>query len=472
MIQIVFSSTKKESLQLICSADELELIRYNFSIPNPAYISKRKYIPSRLYAITPTGKFEIGFLREIEKYLLSENINYYIDDDIGSFWCKNEIQGDLDCLSLQYREYQETAIRNSIENGRGLILVGTGGGKTLLTAGLIINFRKFLNKPNAKVLITVPTIQLVEQTAADFIEYGLNNVSKWSGKNKLNHDATIIVAGTQYLVGKNTDLSVLNDIDLYIGDEIHCLKKNNELNNIFKFLKTPYRFGLTGSLPSEKIDQWNMIGKIGPILFEKKTDNLKKEKYVSDFNVVIINIDHGKKTFSFNSMSPTSKYENELNYLINDTKRNDIIAKLANKINKNTIIMVERILHGEEILKCLQKFYPEKTFYFIQGSTELDERENIRKIMEEKSDVIVIAISKIFSTGINIPNLHCVIFASAGKAKVKIIQSIGRALRLHPTKEKALIIDIADNTHYGQLHKKERITLYKNEKYEYLEKDI
>ena len=153
-------------------------------------------------------------------------------------------------------------------------------------------------------------------------------------------------------------------------------------------------------------------------------------------------------------------------------KRNKIISKLVNKINKNTIIMVDRIIHGEELLNSLKKICIDSPVYFIQGSTEMDDREKIKKLMEEQNNVIVVAVSKIFSTGINIPNLHSIVFASAGKAKIKIIQSIGRALRLHPTKEKAYIFDIADNTYYGKIHKDERKKLYDAEKYPFTEKKI
>jgi superfamily II DNA or RNA helicase len=148
-----------------------------------------------------------------------------------------------------------------------------------------------------------------------------------------------------------------------------------------------------------------------------------------------------------------------------------MICKLADKLQKNTIVMVDRIDHGDSIMKILEE-KTKKTCYYIQGSTEIEERENIRSLMNDKHDIIVVAISKIFSTGINIPNLHNIIFASAGKAKIKIMQSIGRALRLHPTKTKANIFDVADNTKYGKLHLKERIKLYELEKFNYEKKEI
>ena len=240
MIDIDFYNDRKDLMQLVCDPTQLELIRHRFSCPNPAAIARNRFTPKRLYAITPAGKFESGLLKEITNYLDSENLKFAISEEVKKFKIVFKPSKILS-LHIPYREYQKNAIEIAIRENKGVIVVGTGGGKTLLTAGLIINLRENLNKPNAKVLVTVPTIQLVEQTASDFKEYGLNNISKWSGKNKLDPNATIIVAGTQYLVGKNTDLSILNDIDILLIDECHVLKKNNEINNIFKFIKTPFK---------------------------------------------------------------------------------------------------------------------------------------------------------------------------------------------------------------------------------------
>ena len=103
---------------------------------------------------------------------------------------------------------------------------------------------------------------------------------------------------------------------------------------------------------------------------------------------------------------------------------------------------------------------------------DVEEREEIRKLMEEQDDVVCIAISKIFSTGINIKNLHNIIFAAIGKAKIKIIQSIGRTLRKHSSKKRATIFDIWDNLKYGNNHIIERMSLYDEEKIPYTVTEI
>ena len=470
MIYIDFSSKKQDQLQLTCEKIELDILRDDFSVPNPAFASKKKYIPARLYAITPTGKFDTGLLKNIQTNMDLHGFSYEISETVKNHFKINPKPENLDELALPYREYQSEAIQTAIEAGNGIVVVGTGGGKTLLAAGLIRNLRNLLGNSEAKVLITVPTLQLIEQTSQDFAEYGLTGISKWSGKNELDRRANIIVAGTQYLVGKNTDLSILDDIEIFIGDECHIFTRGSEINKIFKFLKTPYKFGMTGSLPDNKTNLWNVIGKIGSVIYEKKTDSLKQGDYVSDFQICILEMDHGHKTFGFTKDSPTSKYQNELDYLMSNNKRNDIIAKLALKMNRNSIIMVNQIIHGDNLVKTFKDLG--KDVKFIRGSTLVEDRELIRDSMETQTDLIVVAMSRIFSTGINIPNLHSIIFASAGKSKIRTIQSIGRAIRKHPTKEKALIFDVTDNTFYGLKHKEDRKKLYKAENYPFIEKFI
>jgi len=193
-----------------------------------------------------------------------------------------------------------------------------------------------------------------------------------------------------------------------------------------------------------------------------------------NLKIVLLNIEHKNlPKFNSDSMRPAAAYMEEVEYLMRCERRNEIITTLSLKLSENTLIMVDRIDHGNILKNFLDQLNTSnRPVYFIQGNTEIEDREEIRKLMDERRDVVVVAISKIFSTGINIPNLHNIIFASIGKAKIKIMQSIGRVLRLHHTKSVATIFDIADNTRYGKKHVEERKKLYKLENYEYIEKGL
>lgn len=474
MVEIKYTNNKQQA-QLVCDNTTLLNIRENFSVTNPAYRRNQRFSQARLYAITPSGKFDSGLLDNIKAYLISNQINFTVDNDLEKDFNNGFENFELVHFnSLKYREHQEKSIYNALKKGKGVVLIPTAGGKTLAIAGLIESIRLNLNKINAKTLIVVPTLQLVEQTYKDFEEYGLKNITKWSGDNKPDFNSHIIIAGSQILLSKNTDLSILDDIKILIIDETHILKKNNEINKILKFINTNFKFGFTGTMPSDLIDQWNIIGKLGPIVYQEKTENLKNKKYVSDFKILILNVKHKELPKLYvNLTKPAEAYQQEIDFLMQNDRRNEIICNLSKKLQKNTLIMVDRIEHGEIIKnKLVNICQKNRHIYFIRGLTDMEEREKIRSLMGKRNDVIVVAISKIFSTGINIPNLHNIIFASAGKAKIKIMQSIGRALRLHPTKNIAHIFDVADNTKYGKIHIMERKKLYNSENFNYEEVEI
>jgi superfamily II DNA or RNA helicase len=223
---------------------------------------------------------------------------------------------------------------------------------------------------------------------------------------------------------------------------------------------------LTGSLPENKFDIWSLNRIFGSIIYHLKSIDLRKENYISNVRVVSLEIQYKNvPEFERASMSnPTAEYEAETTWLHTSEYRNNLITKLINKLDTNTLVLVDRIAHGEYLLEYL-KSRTGKQIFFVQGSVEVEERDKIKQIMEAQTGVVCIAISRIFSTGISIKNLHNIIFAAIGKARIKIIQSIGRSLRLHHTKEMATIFDIADvSLTYGCKHFEERKRLYESEK--------
>ena len=104
---------------------------------------------------------------------------------------------------------------------------------------------------------------------------------------------------------------------------------------------------------------------------------------------------------------------------------------------------------------------------------DAEEREQVRSITEQEKDAIIIASYGTFSTGINIKNLHNVVFASPSKSRIRNLQSIGRVLRKGTDKSKAMLYDIADDvTHNGRKnytlnHLIERIKVYNEEDFNY-----
>ena len=111
--------------------------------------------------------------------------------------------------------------------------------------------------------------------------------------------------------------------------------------------------------------------------------------------------------------------------------------------------------------------------FFVSGNVETEDREAIRKIVESQKDAIIVASLGTFSTGINIRNLHNIIFASPSKSQIKVLQSIGRGLRKSDDGSTTQLFDIADDLHWKQAknftlrHSEERVKIYSKEEFKY-----
>jgi superfamily II DNA or RNA helicase len=461
----------------VIKSNSLDVIREAFSEEDKqAKIKKRvsgfKYIPTRKYCITKSGKFELGMTNDLLKYIKSIKSPHRItftDNFKKVFLCGFSFHSDkLAELNKpdNYKEryYQEESIRQALKLGNGIFLLKTAAGKTYISAQLIATIQK--NCEKTKTLIIVPTIQLVEQTYSDFLHFGFdkNKISKWSGKNKLNSLSDIIIASSSILLSKSQDISILNQISLLIIDECHVFKKGNQINQILKHINTRHRYGFTGTLPEEKIDQWNIIGKVGPVIYELSREEMVKHNFIADAEIKFLHLNYKNEPDykKININKPLENYDIETKFIESNNFRNNIIKSICTKLDKNILIVVEHLEHGKNLysLLCQEK---NKKVFFIRGSVEIEDREKYKNIIEKEDNHVCIAISKIFSTGINIKNLHYILFASAGKAKIKLIQSIGRGVRLHENKNKLFIFDITDNLLYGAKHLKRRKEIYEEE---------
>lgn len=479
MIHVIFDYDEKYKKGILASP-MLDKIRARFSVEN----KKVKYfksnpgfqIPDRQYAITPSGRFELGLYREIQKFLYSEQIPVNVTctpaflEKIDTSYKISKVSE----LDITLRDYQENAVKRCLDYGSGVVEVATAGGKSAIMASLVKSVMD--DREGTRTLIMVPSIQLVEQLYKDFLDYGFSpsSLSRFSGDNPLDETADIIIASNSILMSEQQDLSFLKNITLLLVDECHGLRLGNEINKIIKLVPTRHRFGFTGTLPENQIDVWNVIGLIGPVLYQKPRQELQDEKYIAELKMVVLFLSYlDPLGFNYEAAiaDPTSEYERELTFIHNHPYRNKVIGQLVNNLNGNVLILVDRINQGEILLDSL-KHVKGRSVHFIQGIVEVDDREKVRALMEKEKNVVCIAVSKIFSTGINIHNLPFILFASAGKAKIKIIQSIGRGLRMHKTKDRLVIFDIADNLHYGKKHVARRMELYRSENIQYVVQKI
>lgn len=485
MINFVFDWDPGRRLGIMQSS-YLDNIREHFSVEDKQammakYRTGNRWTNSRRYAITPAGRFAIGMFPDIIEHIktLTFPYNLIITEKFREHFKPKYISNEdyvVEQLDLECRGYQNECVKHCLSHGNGIAVVATAGGKTLIMATLIYNI--LLNKKDKPKILLVTIPQLVKQTYDDFVEYGLNkhmSINMWDGDHPHNHDSDVTIASNTILMSKKQDLSSINDYDTLFVDECHKLRKGNAINKILNHVKTLNRYGFTGTLPSDKIDVWNIIAQTGPILFTKTSAELRDEKYIAQAEAIVLKINYDKipQFKSKPSLSnPTGLYNEECDFLYANHYRNSVIGRLCGNIQGNTLILIDRLTHQQEIINSIQKHVPHKNVQFVRGEVEKTDREKIKDMMENENNVICVAIAKIFSTGINIKNIQNILFAMPGKAKIRILQSIGRGLRLHENKKMLTIIDLADNLHYGVQHLQDRLNLYEEEKIKYAIKEI
>ena len=464
-----------DKLTFICDdSDVFTQVREHFSVDNKGAVFARRrgmFVARRKYIITPTGTCDLGMYWDIRKYLIQMQVvaDISICDSLQKVLDGSNDYALSENFNLSLRDYQKEVIVKALKIGRGVCVLGTGAGKTFITAALIESFFNNTNNKNTfKCLLIVPDLGLVTQTYNEFLNCGVTfKTTRWTGSITPDLTANVIICNTGIIQSRFSDNDFLKFVDVLIVDECHKTKAGNEITKIVSKIKTNNKFGFTGTLPEEQIDKWNIIGKFGPVIFEKSSYELRSENFLVNVQVKILDITYKCKPLRLTD----NEYRDELSFIYDNKYRNEVIGTICKRLNNNTLVLVNHLAHGEAMFNYLSNISDRQVFY-IRGEIEVEERERIKNLMEKHSNIICVAISAIFSTGVNIKNLHNIIFAAGGKSFVRTVQSIGRGLRQHESKTKLNIIDICDNLKYGKAHCNKRQDIYDAEKIEYSIKNI
>jgi superfamily II DNA or RNA helicase len=372
----------------------------------------------------------------------------------------------LNIPKITPKDYQLKYFSHAIRNRRAILLSPTASGKSLI----LYMIMRYLNK---KTLIIVPQISLVRQLYTDFEEYGfdsLNNVHQVMGGTEKSTDLPITISTWQSIFKQPK--SWFKQFDVVIGDEAHEFKAKSLTTIMEALTETPYRIGLTGTLDGTQTNKLVLEGLFGAAKRYVTTKQLMDEGALSELKIKSLVLKHSPETCK---LMKKATYAEEINYLVYSEARNNFIKNLAISLKGNTLILYTLVeKHGKNLNRIISAAVEEgRSVYLIHGNVGVDERERIRKIVETENDAIIIASYKTFSTGINIKNLHNVIFASPHKGVIKIMQSLGRTLRLHKSKDYATLYDIADDMtqgtrkNYTLEHCIIRLKLYAEEKFNF-----
>jgi superfamily II DNA or RNA helicase len=412
------------------------------------------------------GQIYHGLARYVEEYAKRKGYTYESDSeefypvDISNF--TKAIN-----LTVEPRDYQAYAASHALSRRRAVIESPTGSGKSLI----IYLIARHLLQNKKQGLLVVPTISLVEQMYKDFKEYGWNvedHCQKIYGGQGKEPTAPLVISTWQSIY--DLPKRYFKQFDFIIGDEAHTFKADSLVDLMSKLVNCDVRIGLTGTVNSEELNKLVLEGLFGPVKKIISTKQLIDRKQLSPIDIKGIILEYEEELCKM--VSKTS-YQEELDFLVGYEPRNKFIRNLGLSLKGNTLILFTYVdKHGKILYDMIQKKaeFGRKVF-FVHGDTDVDDREEIRRITESENDAIIVASFGTFSTGINIKRLHNIVFASPTKSKIRSLQSVGRGLRLGEDKDKAALYDIGDDlrhnsrVNFSLRHFEERQKIFKKEEF-------
>jgi superfamily II DNA or RNA helicase len=471
-------------VQIVCEYDEAQDIADLFSFYTPNYQWSPKYQSGvwdgklRLFDIN-NCLLPAGLLKKFLGYCKLNEWNYKIDDCLLESGHKVSVDEILEfCKELKCdlvpRDYQIDAVRYFLHHRKMIGVSATASGKSFIYY-ILFNLLMYIY-PDFKGLLIVPRTSLVEQMAGDFQDYAKNylDFSQYvhrihSGREKYT-DKKITVSTWQSL--KNMPPEYFEKFNAVIVDEVHeaTAKELPRITN--HCINATYRIGMTGHLKECKIAKMQLTALLGNVKTFSKSAELIERGVLAGIDIKGIVLKYGDHITKQFAGRNKVEWQDETAIIRAIPERKRFICKLAASRKGNTMVLFKIREYGRELHHLLKKNFPDKHVYYIDGTVKVDYREKVRKITEKHEGIIIVASYGTFSTGINIKNLHNLIFAESVLSSIKVIQSIGRLLRKYFNKD-AKLYDITDDLswkskrNYVLKHFLRRMKYYDQEEFEY-----
>jgi len=450
--------------------------RFTFEVESkkfmPQYRSRHWNGEIHLYNMK-TKRIYVGLLDKIIAFCETSGYTYKFENnkfygppfEVNDFVSLGGVKDYMKSIThFEPRDYQIEAVYDALRYNRKLLISPTASGKSFMIYTIV---RYHVAKGN-KILLVVPTTSLVEQMYKDFKDYGWDPENHchriYAGRERVNtNEVTITTWQSVYQL----DRKFFEDYDVIIGDEAHLFKSKSLVGIMDKLHHAKYRYGFTGTLDGTQTHKWVLEGLFGPSYKVTGTKKLIDEGHLATLDIQCLVLKYRPKKFD--------TYEDEIQHLISHEMRNKFITNLSCDMKGNTLVLFSRVeSHGAILYEMINTKVSEgRRVFFIHGGVGAEDREQVRLITESQKDAIIVASYGTFSTGINIKNLHNVIFASPSKSRIRNLQSIGRVLRKGKDKVSAKLYDIADDftinsrKNYTLNHFIERIKIYVSEQFNY-----
>lgn len=450
--------------------------RFSFFIPGyrfmPAFKTGRWDGKIRLYN-QQTKLVYVGLLNRIKKFAKDRGYQVVIDKEVvrPDHHTMADLVDFVKTLNLPAdivpRDYQLLSVLKAINEKRLTLLSPTASGKSLI----IYLITQFLD---LKTLIIVPTTSLVHQMSGDFKEYGYDEECHliYSGKDKeFDNKIGITTWQSIYKMPRNW---FTNRFDLVIVDEVHGAKAKSLTSIMEKMTTTEYKFGTTGTLDGTETNQLTIEGLFGPVFNVTTTEKLIREEVLANFSVECLLLRWGESAKTVSQYS----YQEEIDWIVTNEKRNQFIAKLVTSIPGNNLVLVNFVdKHAKPLHEMIKKI-TNRPVYYIDGKVDAKIRDEYRAMIEKETDAIIVATTKSFATGTNVKRLNNIFFCHPNKSRITTLQAIGRVLRKSQLKTTAKLHDIVDDLTHGKKknfsmkHFLKRLEIYKSEKFPYVIKKV
>jgi superfamily II DNA or RNA helicase len=349
-------------------------------------------------------------------------------------------------VPLVIRDYQILGVTVAIRDRQAILKSSVGSGKSMILYCICRYLNDILN---LRVLIITPTIGLTTQLKSDFADYA--SEVDWDA----NKNVHLISSGSDHSVKKPITISTFqslaktsprwfNEFGAIITDEGHSITAASFQNIYGKATNVPFRIACTGTLHKLKCNILTMQGLTGNIHSIAETKDLIEAGQLVPMRIKSIILNYDKditKAFS------KTTYEEELNWIITNPKRNKFIRNLAVNCKGTTLVYFRFETQGEALYEDIMLHAGERSIFYIDGGVSAEDRESVR-LLANIEDAIIVCSYGTMKMGINIPSVENIILAHPTKGGITFLQSIGRGLRLKIGKLFCNLFDIGDNLSY------------------------
>lgn len=461
-----------------CKIQNLELStrqtlsnQFKYFIPNARYTTKYKLKRwnGKITFFQLGGTTYINLLDEILPTLLDEGYEIELQDNRKTFPPFEFDQIKEDSFShitwppghthegepIILHDHQVKIANLFLSNLQSMVESATGSGKTIVTGILSLSIEKY-----GRSIIIVPNKSLVTQTEEDYVNMGLNVGVYYGDRKEFCKTHTICTWQSLNNLFKNPSSNVtidefLDNVICVIVDECHTV--NGEVLKAMlsgPFANVPIRWGLTGTVPKEEFIFRSLQCTLGNVVGQVSAAELQQKKILANCHVNIMQLSDDVEF---------KTYQSELKYLLTDNNRLDIIAESIKEISGtgNTVVLVDRKIAGTELVKRLG----EKNAVFLYGGVKVKDRKKHYDEIATENDKIIVATYGILAIGINLPRIFNLVLIEPGKSFVRVIQSIGRGIRVAKDKDFVQIWDITSTCKFAKRHLRNRKHYYKEANY-------